>query len=402
MSRQNKQLSVVMGLARRRERLRDCHHRDGIAQSGPLDVIPHGKAEGGTTAALCEGRLGSKRFLLTCGHTFLDVPFTLRAQIDLCAGGTNLPSCGRVGQCSPDAPGKTAAVDAALVEVAPETARWLATEYPELTPRGASSAGLLCDQSLTVHSRRGRISGRLISKQCNFHVESNAGNYWLRSVYLYRAAEPTEPGDSGAAVWDDQGRLVGVHCGALAHSPDSNAFFCDIDAIVDAFGIRIITRERAIEPGELAPPLIAELSTKEEATAQEIDVVARTIWGEAGELGNEAMRAVAAVIVKRQSVGKWWGRSASEVCLRPYQFRCWDVSSPSIFQVRSVSADIETFRQALSIAEMALDPERGISPDRSLGATRYHPQWVVPVPDWARGLEPCATVGGLCFYNNID
>jgi hypothetical protein len=79
------------------------------------------------------------------------------------------------------------------------------------------------------------------------------------------------------------------------------------------------------------------------------------------------MRAVAAVIVKRQSVGKWWGRSASEVCLRPYQFRCWDVSSPSIFQVRSVSADIETFRQALSIAEMALDPERGISPRSQSG-----------------------------------
>lgn len=374
----------------------------GIAQSGSLDVVPHGLNEGGTTAALCEDRSGSKKFLLTCGHTFLDLPFTLRAKIDLCAGGSILSGSGRVGECSPDATGKTAAVDAALVEVASETARSLATEYPVLIPRSAGSTRLTRDLSLTVHSRRGPISGSLVEKVSNFCVNSNTGSYWLRSVYFYRTAEATEPGDSGAAIWDDQGRLIGVHCGAIERIRDSNAFFCDIDAIVQAFGIRIITRERTIEPGELAPPLVENKPTGKQAAAHEINIVARTIWGEAGELGEDAMRAVAAVIAKRSNFGKWWGRSATEVCLRPYQFRCWDVSSPEIDRLRSISVDNEAFKLASSIAETALNPDLGINPDHSKGATHYHPEWVVPVPDWARGKASCYRVGGLCFYNDID
>lgn len=374
----------------------------GIAQSGPLDVVPHGLNEGGTTAALCEDRSGSKRFLLTCGHTFLDVPFTLRAQIDLCAGGKILPESGRVGECAPDATGKTAAVDAALVEVAAETARTLARAYPMLIPRSAGSARLTRDLPLTVHSRRGPISGSLVEKVSNFCVNSTAGSYWLRSVYFYRTAEATEPGDSGAAVWDDQGRLIGVHCGAFKRIRDSNAFFCDVDAIVEAFGIRILTQERALEPSELAPPLLADQPTVEEAAAQELDVVARTIWGEAGELGEDAMRAVAAVIATRHRFGKWWGRSATEVCLRPYQFKCWDVSSPAIDRLLSIGADNESFRLASSLAKKALDRACGITPDRSKGATHYHPEWVVPVPEWACGKESCYRVGGLCFYNDID
>lgn len=400
MSRQQSPLLRVFRGGRRRERgqLRG----GGIAQSGPLDVVPHGLNEGGTTAALCEDRSGSKRFLLTCGHTFLDVPFTVRAQIDLCAGGKILPESGRVGECSPDATGKTAAVDAALVEVASETARTLATEYPMLIPRSAGSARLTRDLPLTVHSRRGPISGSLVEKVSNFRVNSTAGAYWLRSVYFYRTAEATEPGDSGAAVWDDQGRLIGVHCGAFKRTRNSNAFFCDVDAIVEAFGIRILTQERALEPGELAPPLVADQPTVEEAAAQELDVVARTIWGEAGDLGEDAMRAVAAVIATRRRFGKWWGRSATEVCLRSYQFKCWDVSSPAIDRLRSIGVDNESFRLASSLAKKALDPACGITPDRSKGATHYHPEWVVPVPEWARGKESCYRVGGLCFYNDID
>jgi len=307
-----------------------------------------------------------------------------------------------VGECSPKASAEVTPIDAALVELAPETARTLALAYPDLRPRAAASAELVPGTSLTLRCARGPIRGVLGGQQANLAVATAAsGTYTLLSVYSYRTLEQTQPGDSGAAVWDDRGRLVGIHCGAFDDDATGrHAFFCGIDKIVEAFRIRILTQERRSEANETLAPMAIPAPTPGETAARELEIVARTIWGEAGDLGVEAMRAVAAVILNRRTHGKWWGRTAADVCLRPYQFRCWDASSPTIQQMRSGSPESPTLTEARSIAEEALT--KGFARDPSKRATHYHPEWVIPVPAWASGKETCERVAGLFFYNDID
>jgi len=246
-----------------------------------------------------------------------------------------------------------------------------------------------------------------VGMRSEFRVDAGDGQYLLRKVHTYRAAEATQAGDSGAAIWDEDGRLVGIHCGAL-NDPEGlcNAFFCDIDTIVDAFRLKVSTRETGGEPLPTLPvarpplPVALPHPTPDEAAARELDVMTRTLWGEAGDLGEEAMRAVAAVILNRCRFGKWWGRNTVDVCLRPFQFRCWDVSSPAIHRMRAAKADDPDLQAAYEIAKVAL--ARGIMPDPTNGATHYYPDWVVPAPAWTGDHQPIKRIAGLCFYNNID
>lgn len=368
---------------------------DGRAQSGTLDIVPHGLREGACVAALCQDRSATRNFILTCGHAFLDAGSELWAHIDLLDGNGRIIARGRVDQCEPAAPGQAVAHDAALVEIAPETARTLALAYPYLRPAAVGSSALAERNSLILQTGRGALRGVLVGPVADLNVRTTSGSlYTLRSVYTYRAAEPTQPGDSGCPVWDENGRLVGIHCGGLDGDPGRicNAFFCPIDPIAEAFGVRVLTSESADLP-PLPPGPAVSLPPPADA-GRELDVVARTIWGEAGELGEEAMNAVAAVILNRRSYGKWMGGTALEVCLRPYQFRCWDVSSPAIHRMRVPPPDDSSLQMAREIAGKAL--ASGIVPDPTQGATRYHPEWVVPA--WAERRQILARIAGLWFY----
>ena len=66
----------------------------------------------------------------------------------------------------------------------------------------------------------------------------------------------------------------------------------------------------------------------------EVDVLARTIWGEARGEGKEGMEAVASVILNRTEIAKrldgyWWGNTIIQVCQKPYQFSCWNKLDPN-------------------------------------------------------------------------
>lgn len=132
------------------------------------------------------------------------------------------------------------------------------------------------------------------------------------------------------------------------------------------------------------------------------DTMARTLYGEArGELvrGKEA---VAAVIINRvrrarQRGGYWWGTTAEEVCLRPWQFSCWNESDPNLEKIRSVGKDNKNFQSCLRIARRAL---AGTLRDPTGGATHYHA--IGATPPWAKDRQPSATIGRHKFYNNVE
>lgn len=127
-----------------------------------------------------------------------------------------------------------------------------------------------------------------------------------------------------------------------------------------------------------------------------LDVLARTLWGEARGEGQIGMEAVACVILNRAAKPGWWGRSVAEVCLRPWQFSCWNADDPNRAKLLSVDDADPAFRLALDIAGRAL---AGSLPDCTGKATHYHARHVMP--GWAKGHTACAMIGRHAFYNDI-
>ncbi|ROM79306.1 hypothetical protein BK654_08030 [Pseudomonas brassicacearum] len=64
------------------------------------------------------------------------------------------------------------------------------------------------------------------------------------------------------------------------------------------------------------------------------DILARTLWGEAPGESLAGQIAVAWTIRNRVEDDKaklWWGEGYAGVCLKPYQFICWNQNDPTGF-----------------------------------------------------------------------
>ena len=135
---------------------------------------------------------------------------------------------------------------------------------------------------------------------------------------------------------------------------------------------------------------------------RDVDVLARTLYGEARGDRVRVKEAIAAVVMNRvrrarERGGYWWGNSVSEVCLRPWQFPCWTPGSPARARIAALDPRNATFRSCLRIARRAV---RGALKDPTSGATHYHDARANP--HWARGRSPVAEIGGRAFYNDVE
>ena len=132
-----------------------------------------------------------------------------------------------------------------------------------------------------------------------------------------------------------------------------------------------------------------------------VDVLARTIWGEARNQGAEGMQAVANVVINRvehaQKKGSfWWGNNIIQVCQKPYQFSCWNKGDPNFRKLQSVDENDLYFASAVRMARRAIID---VLPDVTNGATHYHTKEILPY--WAKGKTPCAEIGAHIFYRMI-
>lgn len=142
----------------------------------------------------------------------------------------------------------------------------------------------------------------------------------------------------------------------------------------------------------------ADALLQEAQREMEVDILARTLWGEARGEGKAGMEAVVMVILNRVEIarkagGFWWGNSVIEVCRKPYQFSCWNKDDPNMPKLLSVGEDNPYFVTALRVARRAL---LGFLKDPTKGATHYHARNVQPY--WAKGQRPVAVVGRHIFY----
>lgn len=138
----------------------------------------------------------------------------------------------------------------------------------------------------------------------------------------------------------------------------------------------------------------------------DLQVMARTLWGEARGEGLEGLEAVARVIINRYKAKKWFTGyrmedgckipSIKETCLKKAQFSCWNKSDVNYSRLLKVDESDKVFRLCLSIAEKAID---GYLPDFTNNATFYHTRNIKP--KWALHHSPCYDTGRHLFYNDI-
>lgn len=117
-----------------------------------------------------------------------------------------------------------------------------------------------------------------------------------------------------------------------------------------------------------------------ESRDEAIDIVMRTLWGEARGEGRDGMVAVAAVICTRVAraaryLAKWgtphklFGDGTFRVaCLQRKQFSCWNANDPNRAKLLTLQPSAPGYALAREVAEMAVD---GQIEDPTGGATHY-------------------------------
>lgn len=100
-------------------------------------------------------------------------------------------------------------------------------------------------------------------------------------------------------------------------------------------------------------------TSREERRKREVEVLARTIYGEARGETVRGKEAVACVVLNRvqrakDRSGYWWGDSIESVCFKPWQFSCWNENDPNHQKILSVEPGHKVFDTCLRIARRAV------------------------------------------------
>lgn len=130
----------------------------------------------------------------------------------------------------------------------------------------------------------------------------------------------------------------------------------------------------------------------------ELEIFAKTLFGEARGEKLPGINAVANVILNRvkyaQKIGSyWWGKTIEEVCLKPFQFSCWNKNDPNHALLMQDLSQNKVYQLCERVARRAIT---GFLVDNTKGATHYHSSSVNPF--WARCAVPCAEIGNHLFY----
>lgn len=124
-------------------------------------------------------------------------------------------------------------------------------------------------------------------------------------------------------------------------------------------------------------------------SAHDLDILARTVYGEARGEPEASRQGVAFVAINRARIAAKTGRkqfgdgSIATACLAPFQFSSWNPNDPNRPQMLAVTLDDPVFQECFYIALQAV---LGKVSDPSQGATFY---WAnsIPTPAWAQGKD---------------
>ena len=95
----------------------------------------------------------------------------------------------------------------------------------------------------------------------------------------------------------------------------------------------------------------------------------------------------------------WWGEGYAGVCLKPWQFSCWnknDLNYAYLSGAKSIPA--AQYAQALKAADQVM---AGTTPDPTGGATHYYATTMPKPPTWAKGAKQTLKLGQHIFFKDV-
>jgi len=148
--------------------------------------------------------------------------------------------------------------------------------------------------------------------------------------------------------------------------------------------------------------LFAKQVANEKEQQNHIDIMARTIWGEARGEGLKGMEAVGCVIINRYKTSKikgkfWWGNNISEICKAPYQFACWNKKDANYEKIINITTNDKLFATAKRIASKLIRLDNNY--DITNCADHYHT--ISIRPNWIDVDKVVANIGNHIFYKLV-
>jgi spore germination cell wall hydrolase CwlJ-like protein len=129
----------------------------------------------------------------------------------------------------------------------------------------------------------------------------------------------------------------------------------------------------------------------------DLTALALTMLGEARGEGLEGMQDVGSTIINRVNHPSWRGDTVLGVCVKPWQYSCWNEGDPNREYLDSIEESDELYQKSANIAEDLIDETLA---DRTNGATYYY-RIGSPEPKWAIGKDPCFTSDHHVFFKDI-
>lgn len=130
--------------------------------------------------------------------------------------------------------------------------------------------------------------------------------------------------------------------------------------------------------------------------AYDKQIAALTVYMEASGEAEAGQIAVLNVLVNRLKT-KRWGYTLAEVCLKPYQFSCWNTKDPNRIRVARLPEDSALLQRIENLVGRALANDL---PDNTGGALFY----LAPAlcdPKWAARMKRTATIGKHWFFTDV-
>lgn len=129
----------------------------------------------------------------------------------------------------------------------------------------------------------------------------------------------------------------------------------------------------------------------------DIQVAARTIYGEARNQGSAGMEAVAWVIANRFKANRWYSaKTLAGTCLKKAQFSCWNRDDPNFSLIANLSDDDSILNKCILCIGNVLSAES--SNDPTHGATFYHTEDITA--PWDTQMTKTVQIGAHIFYKD--
>lgn len=146
---------------------------------------------------------------------------------------------------------------------------------------------------------------------------------------------------------------------------------------------------------ELQEPLNHYSYNKDNQIHEDIELLARAIYGEARNGSKELKIAIAQSIMNRTNKNKWWGNTLKEVILKSKQYSCFNPNDPNYKKIWNPLEyeKPEVWYECLKIAKGVLEDNLK---DITKGATHYHTDRIRP--SWSRRKQPLTKIDNTLFY----